>query len=209
MTGPATTAREYPVLTGFVCVYVVAFTAFGLLASRSETPVYLVVMVLAALLVSSIHQRVGLSTPVLWAFSIWGLAHMAGGLVPTGEGRVLYNALLGPEPLQYDRFVHAFGYGTASVVVWQTLRARFGSVSSWGVAIICGLAGLGVGLLNEVAEFGMSLVGAENVGGYSNLMGDLIADTIGCATVTVWLGFRGADARVGTSQPGRTGGSGQ
>jgi hypothetical protein len=65
---------------------------------------------------------VDLSSGVLWVLCAWGFFHMAGGLVPVGAG-VLYNTALGGTPIQYDRVVHAIGFGTAAVACWQALRA--------------------------------------------------------------------------------------
>lgn len=188
-----------PVLVAFVGAYIVGFGLFGALTGRPETPVYLIVMIAAVVLVLSIHERVGLSAATLWAFAVWGAAHMAGGLIPTGPNRVLYNTLIGPEPFQYDRFVHAFGYAIASVVAWKTILRHSTPVARapWGLAIIAGLAGMGVGLLNEVAELAMTKLGAHNVGGYANLAGDLAADALGCCAVTVWIRMKGRTTQLG------------
>jgi len=55
-------------------------------------------MVVLLAVVAVVHLRVRLQTATLWGLSIWGLAHMAGGLMPVpaswpieGESHVLYN----------------------------------------------------------------------------------------------------------------------
>jgi hypothetical protein len=189
--------RQHPWLVAFVLAYVAAWTGYGLATGSEATLAYLVTMVVLAVVVTAVHVRVGLSSAVLWIVAAWGFAHMAGGLVAVGDG-VLYNASIGVPLLRYDRVVHAIGFGTAAVACWQALRSIHPAVPlTPGVAVLVSLMGMGVGALNEVAEFFASRTFAANVGGYANTGWDLVANAIGCgvAASVLW----GREVRAGSA----------
>jgi hypothetical protein len=141
-------------------------------------------------LVMLLDQRVGFSPWILWALAVWGSAHMAGGLVPFGEG-VLYNANLAGTVIHYDRVVHAFGFGVATVACWETLVAIEPSVvMTPGMAALVALMGMGVGAANEVVEFAASHLFASNVGGYENTGWDLVANLLGCTVAATAIYVR-------------------
>jgi len=117
---------------------------------------------------------------------------MAGGLIPFGEG-VLYNAGLGDTVVHYDRVVHAFGFGVATIACWETLVAINPTVTlTPGTAVLVALMGMGVGAANEVVEFAASHLFASNVGGYENTGWDLVANMVGAvaAAAGIWLWSR-------------------
>jgi len=99
-------------LAVFTLAYLAIALAAGLRSGNSEFLFYIAVMVVLIGLVLAVNRSIELSTGALWALSIWGLMHMAGGLVtvPTGwpvnaESRVLYSLWLIPERLKYDHIV--------------------------------------------------------------------------------------------------------
>lgn len=187
-------------LAVFTLAYMVLALVAGLAAGNSEFLFYIGVMVVLIALVLTVNRSVALSTGVLWALSIWGLLHMAGGLVtvPAGwpvsnESRVLYTLWLIPEKLKYDHIVHAYGFGVTTWVCWQGLKSAIRKRSghapapAFGLLVLAAAAGLGFGALNEVVEFVATLTMPEtNVGGYVNTGWDLVANTVG-ATVAVLL----------------------
>ncbi len=134
------------------------------------------------------------STGLLWCLSIWGLLHMAGGLLPLPEGlpfngdkAVLYSLWLIPEYLKYDQVLHAYGFGISTWLCWQALSPLLRIPRpTLGVLILCVLGGMGLGALNEVFEFiAVLLIPDTNVGGYMNTGWDLIANMIGSITAAV------------------------
>lgn len=188
------TLRAHAGLVAFAGAYVVGFAVYGVLAKSPLTVSYVLTMVLAGGFVATVHGRVGFSRAVLWALGVWGLLHMAGGIVQLDDGRVLYNAALVPWPLQYDRLVHAFGFGTATIACWQALREKLAPVvpQTAGLALLVGLMGMGVGAVNEGIEFAATLVLEEtNVGGFENTGWDLIFNTLGCTVAAGWVYLRG------------------
>ena len=186
-------------VAAFTLLYLAAATAGALAGGNLEFLFYIAVMFVLLALVWTVHRRVTLSSGALWALSLWGLAHMLGGLVPVpvswpvnNESYVLYSLWLIPGHLKYDQVVHAYGFGVTTWVCWQGLRTILsgatGSVRpTLGLMVLCAAAGLGFGALNEVIEFAATLLVPEtNVGGYFNTGWDLVANTVG-ATVAVCL----------------------
>ena len=188
--------RVWPVAL-FTSLYLVGALMTAVQGSNYEFLLYIGVVVLMMGVVWVVHGRVALTSGALWCLSIWGLAHMAGGLVVVpeswpvmGTNRVLYSLWLIPDRLKYDHVVHAYGFGVTTWVCWQGLRAALGGRHQRvrptpGLMLLCAAAGLGFGALNEVIEFAATLLVPEtNVGGYLNTGWDLVANLFG-ATVAV------------------------
>lgn len=188
----------HPRLALFTLGYLAGFTALGLGLASPLTVPYLVVVGGAVALVVRLHARVRLGGGVLWSLACWGFAHMAGGVVPIGQGRTLYNLWIVDGWLKYDQAVHAFGFGTATFVCGTVLLRWLpaGPLPS-GLAVLIVLAGMGVGAVNEIVEFGATLVLEHtNVGGYDNTGWDLVFDLLGAVVATVWL-VRGSGGHEG------------
>jgi len=189
------TPSDWAVL-GFTLLYIAGATPWALLRGNIEFLLYVAVMLLMIGLVAAIHLRVGLSREVLVGLSLWGLIHMAGGLMPVPEGwpihgdkRVLYSLWLIPDYLKYDQLVHAFGFGVTTWVCWQGLCAATGvRRPTVGLLLLCAAAGMGFGAVNEVVEFIATLsVPETNVGGYANTGWDLVANGVGAAAAVTLI----------------------
>jgi len=196
--------RVWPVAL-FTSVYLVGALITAVQVSNYEFLLYIGVVVLMMGVVWVVHGRVALTSGALWCLSIWGLAHMAGGLVVVpeswpvmGTNRVLYSLWLIPDRLKYDHVVHAYGFGVTTWVCWQGLRAALGGRHQRvrptpGLMLLCAAAGLGFGALNEVIEFAATLLVPEtNVGGYLNTGWDLVANLFGAtvAVTAIWMSDR-------------------
>ncbi|UCG76884.1 MAG: DUF2238 domain-containing protein [Gemmatimonadota bacterium] len=203
-SGPAGGLREHWPVAAFTAVYLAAAVMGALARRNQEFLFYIAVMLVLIALVLAVHRSVGLSSGALWGLSVWGLLHMAGGLlvVPEGwpvsaESRVLYTLWLIPDRLKYDQVVHAYGFGMTTWVCWQALRAairRRGGTArpSFGLMVLCAAAGLGFGALNEVVEFVATLLIPEtNVGGYRNTGWDLVANTVGASLAVLLISLGG------------------
>jgi len=173
----------------------VGFIAYGTIAGRPSTLLYAGSVLLLGVIVAFVDSRVGFSDGVLWGLALWAVLHLAGGLIPVGRG-VLYNSKVGLEPFHYDRLVHAFGFGLATVACWQALRRHLGPGQpvTGGLAVLIGFMGMGVGAINEVVEFGLSRAFSTNVGGYLNTGWDLVFDLIGCTIAAAWVAIRASRA---------------
>ena len=196
-----------PVLL-FTVGYICAASAAAAIAGNGEFVIYIFVMVVVGLAIWRVHRAITLPNSLLWALSIWGLAHMLGGLMPIpdawprhGDAAVLYNFWLLPGYLKYDQLVHAYGFGITTLVFWHGL-ARIVERSSGraphpsgGLLLIAAAAGVGMGALNEVIEFGTTLVLEEtNVGDYSNTGWDLVFNLGGAALAVLAIRLRSRQA---------------
>jgi hypothetical protein len=195
------TSRLRPAVVA-AAVVVAAYTAAAGIAAivtgNGEFAFYVAVMVVLTAGIAGAHWRINFSTALLWLLVIWGALHMAGGLVPVpaswpidGEIRVLYSWWIIPRGagggyLKYDQVVHAFGFGVTTWACWQGLMAAVGRrLPTFGLVLLCAVAGLGFGALNEVVEFAATLMGPTNVGGYFNTGLDLVANTVGAAVAAI------------------------
>lgn len=185
-------SKEIRPILAFTLAYMAVATVAAARGGSGEFLLYIAVMVVLLVVVAVVHMRVGLTITTLWGLSIWGLAHMAGGLMPVpaswpieGESHVLYNLWLAPGLLKYDQLIHAYGFGLVTWVCWQGLRGAFAqrgvaASPTLGLLTLCVAAGMGFGATNEVIEFIATLVMPEtNVGGYENTGWDLVFNMIG------------------------------
>jgi hypothetical protein len=180
-------------VVAFTLAYMAASVVAALAGGNREFVFYIVVTCVLLGAVTAVHRRVGFSRAVLWGLSLWGLAHMAGGLLPVpeawpinGEHRVLYSLWLVPDRLKFDQVVHAYGFGVTTLACWEGLRGilkRAGDPRprpTLGNLTLCAAAAMGFCALNEVVEFAATLlVPQTNVGGYANTGWDLVANLAG------------------------------
>lgn len=199
-TTPTPPVRLAP-LALFTGAYLLVAVAASLRFGNKEFLFYIITMLLLIASVMGIHHRMALRAGQLWALSLWGLAHMAGGLWPLSdralidEGqRVLYSLWLVPGWLKYDQLVHAYGFAITTWICWhglhQHLRARSDEpvLPTIGLLTLAAAGGMGFGALNEVIEFIAVLsIPNTNVGGYENTGWDLVFNLIGCLIAAVMI----------------------
>ena len=196
-------------MIAFTLTYSLAASLFAILRGNSEFVIYILVMLVIVVAIWRVSINVNLSRGVLWALSIWGLAHMLGGLMPipehwlhSGNGAVLYNLWLLPDLLKYDQLVHAYGFGTTTFVFWESISAIMARSSkvrpqpTFGLLLIAVAAALGMGALNEIVEFVTTLfVENTNVGDYNNTGWDLVFNMIGASLAAIWIRLRAETVR--------------
>lgn len=187
-------------------LYLIAAVVMALTRKNWEfLQVYIPFFIVAAMIVAFMHRRVNFSLTILWSLSLWGVMHLAGGLVRLPDGwdydgphQVLYSWWIAGRWLKYDLVVHAFGFGACTWLAWEALRAsvqqRLGRklFPSVGMIALCVFTGMGLGALNEIVEFIAVLSLPEtNVGGYLNTGWDLVANLTGCCFAGLLILFRG------------------
>lgn len=200
--------RQLIPILGFNFTYLLAAITGSVASGNSEFILYIVIMLVLGSVVWFSDRRVQFSQVVLWCLSIWGLVHMAGGLIAVpeswpinGEQRVLYSLWLIPELLKYDHVVHAFGFGVTTLVCWEglcailTAQKTVGDSSiptpTLGMLTLCGAASMGFGGLNEVIEFCLTLTLPEtNIGGYMNTGWDLVSNLVGVTAACCLIAWR-------------------
>jgi hypothetical protein len=203
MGQPRLTAAFWSALV-FTLSYMVAAGIGTVVVADREFRVYLGVVATGMAIFVFLHFRVRFSPAVIWAVSLLGAAHMAGGLVPLPEGcpvdgrRVLYNLWLVPGRLKFDQVVHFYGAAVGTWACWQALRVGAGLTQpTTGLVALCVLAGTGLGSVNEVAEFLTTRIVADtNVGGFENTGWDLVANLSGA--VLAGLLIRAFGQRIGS-----------
>jgi uncharacterized membrane protein YjdF len=189
-------------LTLFTAAYMLAAVVGSMVQGNKEFVFYITVMLILIAVMTVVHRRVGLTSGLLWLLSIWGLAHMAGGLVPlpkgwpyNGDQAVLYSWWIIPQKLKYDQIVHAYGFGVTTWLCWHSLRSAMRHFAvelkpTFGLMVLCAAAGIGFGALNEVIEFiAVLTIPNTNVGGYENTGWDLVANLIGATTAALIIRF--------------------
>ena len=180
----------HPRLATFTLAYLAVFLVYGVAIGSDVAVPYVVLIGLLVLLVCRLEASFGLGAGTLWGLSAWGLGHLAGGIIPLDGDRTLYNAVVGVELFHFDRLVHAFGFGFATLACGKVLRHWLPErrVATFGQATLVVLAGLGVGAVNEIVEFAATLLLPHtNVGGYVNTGWDLGFDLGGGIVAGWWL----------------------
>lgn len=174
-------------VAAFTISYIVVFTAWFLSIGNYEFIIYVITMVALVLLIGLSLRKAEYPPAMLWALSLWGLAHMAGGGLPV-NGTVLYNLALAPVIetdqfviLKYDQLVHAYGFGITAWVLHHLLTRHFPQTRNTATALILpALAAMGLGAVNEMIEFAAVIaVPDTNVGGYYNTLLDLCFNAVG------------------------------
>lgn len=178
----------------FSVAYVAVATALTFRTGNDEFGFYVAVLAILAVFIGFVHLKIRLHPLCLLGLSIWGLAHMAGGLAPSPGGEadgVLYNWWLIPGRLKYDNIVHAYGFGLSTWTVWQGLRTRLADPTpTFGLLFCAACAGMGLGALNEIVEFiAVLTIPDTNVGGYVNTGWDLVSNFTGATTAAVAIYF--------------------
>lgn len=181
--------RDHPFVAAASVAYVVVLLGAAVVWGRSQTIFYAVFMTSLMALVAVVYARSPLSRLALAGLSLWGLGHMVGGLVEL-YGRIVYEWMVIPGTLRFDKVVHAFGFGFATLACYELLRPRFTGTER-GAAAFAALAGLGLGGLNEMVEFLIARYSAtSNVGGFVNTGWDLVFNTIGAVTAATYCVLR-------------------
>ena len=93
--------------------------------------------------------------------------------------------------LKYDQFVHAYLYFVVVFVIWSLLQSYLKKeIPSWAIYLVLILMSVGVGALNEIAEFIAVLSFEETgVGGYYNTAWDIVFNTFGALIGVIVLHF--------------------
>ena len=157
-----------------------------------EFIIYLSVVLAAFTAVALSFKRVRYTIDILVGLTVWAILHMAGGAVNIGDVR-LYELILFPLSdklpiFRFDQFVHIWGFGTTTLLCYHLLKPSLKSeASGFSLWMTVAMAGLGIGAVNEILEFFVTLAVPESgVGDYINTSLDLIADIIG-AIIAVFI----------------------
>jgi len=177
---------EWAVL-GVTLGYTAVFGAVFMSAGNSEFLWYIVTLLILVALVALGQRKAEFPAAILWALSLWGFIHMAGGGVPVGDS-VLYAHVVLPIYgsgefvfLKYDQIVHFYGFGITAWVLWHLLHRHFPvMIGSASLIVFPVLGAMGLGAVNEIIEFIAVVVFPNtNVGGHVNTALDLVFNGAG------------------------------
>lgn len=183
-----------PGIVFFTLSYLIVCSVLAVRKGSPEFIAYSGAMVVFIALVLALNAQARLAHTTLWLLSIWGMLHMLGGTVPIpvayadteSADPVLYALRLHSALPRYDQIVHFFGFFSATLTAWEALRNALGTRPGLGLSIAAALIGMGLGAVNEVLEFIITLVIPENgVGGYVNTGWDLVSNALGAITAGV------------------------
>ncbi len=178
-----------------------ALLLFGsLFLSREnyEFMIYVGVILLFLLVILFTNNKVNYPNVVLYGLTLWAIMHMSGGGLYL-DGKKLYEIILYPiigKPyniFKYDQLVHIVGFGVATMAMYYLLKPLLKEKRNGWVAlsIVVVMAGFGVGALNEIIEFGATVLLPETgVGGYENTSLDLVADFVGAVGAMLFIIIR-------------------
>ncbi len=166
-------------------LFLVLFAILFITYKNYEFVIYIGVIVLFLLIILLTNKKVHYPNYILWGLTLWAIMHMSGGGIFI-NGKKLYEIILIPisdayNIFKYDQLVHIVGFGVATLLIFHLLGPLLKTKKSWvRLSIIILMGGLGVGALNEILEFIITVIVPQTgVGGYKNTSLDLIADLIG------------------------------
>jgi putative membrane protein len=185
---------EWGVLA-FTLAYIAGFGIWFVLIGNLEFLWYIATLLFFVALIGATMRRARFPPLILWALSIWGLAHMAGGGIEV-DGAVLYALKLVPIAgdgeftiLKYDQVVHFYGFAVTALVLWHLLQLNFPVLRNTAtIYIFSALASMGLGCINELIEFAAVLsIPDTNVGGYYNTALDLCFNSAGAIAAVLLI----------------------
>ncbi|PIN92979.1 hypothetical protein COU61_01065 [Candidatus Pacearchaeota archaeon CG10_big_fil_rev_8_21_14_0_10_35_13] len=181
----------------YACILILAYFAVHYLSTGNyEFMVYIVsIGALTGVLMWS-DKYVKYLALGKWGYTIWLLGHMLGGTLKI-NGTKLYGTIiinwLG-EPfniLRFDQAIHFYLYLVMpillySIIKWAVRIKNYENTKKWVVGIIIVLAAIGIGAINEIIEFFITVYYAgSGVGDYYNNSIDLIFNALGAITGTI------------------------
>ena len=178
--------KEHYILLALNIIFIVVFAIHYFIKLNYEFLIYVGVIVTALILIIMSISKVNYSLSTLVGLSIWALMHLAGSSVSIND-KILYELMFFKIPadlpiLRYDQVVHIIGFGVCTLLAYDLIKNRLKSDTrlSLSISIVLVMAGLGIGAVNEILEFIVTLIVPEvGVGGYINTSLDLCADLLG------------------------------
>jgi hypothetical protein len=174
------------VLFGIMTFFMVGLLVLFLFNGNIEFSSYGIVTLFLFYIIIWMDKKYNFPLISLWFFSAWIIMHLLGGGIKVLGVRlydlVLINIIGDPYfILRYDQFVHAYCYFAFGILFYYILKKHMKNASKTALIVFAILSSLGVGLLNEVIEFGMVVFAdaADAVGGYINTALDLVFNLIG------------------------------
>ncbi len=173
-------------------LYIIAFAFYYILNGNYEFLFYIAIMIALLIFLTKFHFKYNFPTWILAGASGWGLMHMLGGSLNIAGDR-LYALILiplfeaGTPVLRFDQFAHFYFYFFATLILFYIFKDKF-KQSQISFYLLIFLSAIGIGSLNEIAEFLTVLIFPQGgVGDYFNNAWDLVFNTIGSISALIYL----------------------
>lgn len=187
--------KKYKLLLSINIVLLVIFSFIFISKKNFEFLIYIGVIVFFLFVIWLTRNKVNYPPIILWGLTFWAFLHMTGGGIYL-NGKKVYQLMLWPiigEPyniLKYDQFVHFFGFGIATLVMFYLIKPYLikDNIGKVSLSIVIIMAGLGVGAFNEIIEFITTVIVPESgVGGYENTSLDLVSNLLGAIVAMIYI----------------------
>ena len=129
-------------LVFFNLAYIIAFALYYINIRNYEFLWYVLVLMFFFILIGTTLRKTNFDYLVLWLLSLWGFFHMAGGGIWVGEN-VLYAFEIiklfnigDTIVFKFDQFVHAFGFGTTTLVAWHLLKPYLNNKTNYKIIYV-------------------------------------------------------------------------
>lgn len=187
----------------FNIIYVILFGIHFYFRGNLEFVWYVFILFVLISIFGFLHKKYEFSILTLIGLSIWGIGHMLGGSTLLTKER-LYRQVLIPifttgdvTLFSYDHLMHFYFYIVMTSIIYQITRYYIKPESRWlPVAALILFASIGVGAFNEIVEFIPVLFLAETgVGGYYNIIWDIVFNTLGAMTAVIYISLKRKNAK--------------
>lgn len=187
--------KNYKLLLPINILLLIVFSLIFIPQKNYEFLIYIGVIILFLLIIWSTRKKINYPPVVLWGLTIWACLHMTGGGIYL-NGKKVYELILLPiigEPyyiLKYDQFVHFFGFGITTLLMFYLIKPYLTkkTIGKVSLSIVIIMAGLGVGAFNEIIEFITTVIVPESgVGGYENTALDLVFNLLGAIVAMLYI----------------------
>ena len=165
--------------------------AFILFSGRKnfEFLIYVFVVILVLTVIFLLGSKFKFSKFVLTGLSLVGFLHMLGGLWII-DGLRLYGHYFVFGLIRYDIIIHFLGIFFGTLLFYEMLKSYLKNISSFVLFLLLFFVGIGMGGFHEIIEFLITVAVPETgIGGYSNTMFDMIANSVGALAaygVIIW-----------------------
>jgi hypothetical protein len=180
-----------------MAISILGFLFYGIVADSPFVNYYIPITVVLVGVIWLIHRSAGFSDFTLWALALIAVGNLVGGVLLV-DGDPFYEfELLGD--IKYDKVYHALATGVGAWASYEAIRNWVGEHRP-ALFLVAVMMASGAGAFVEITEYVGTLINENNVvGGYTNNMQDLVANTAGA--VLGAIGFYWLRIRPGRPQP--------
>jgi len=177
-------------IIGFMFAYTIIFSVYAFFTRNFEFVYYTVIMIVLIWYIYKKQHSLWLSNNIITGLAIIGLLHIIGGGL-TFDGTRIYDMVF-YGTIRYDNLVHGFGMFVLTFVSFNLLRPVMTKKllrNRVRFMLLILLVTLGIGAMNEIAEFGAVLLfdAGKRVGDFYNTGWDLVFNSLGSLAALAFI----------------------